>query len=263
MYELSQFLEVIFFVWIIIFFISLFSYKVRQVIFRGYSRKKIAIIWFAFCFILFSINQVLQLTDSYKEGERQALIVKQQKDLEKQEKGKQKIVEELQQNNPTAKFFDLKSQEEVNKIEAIYSSVGINVKEYADKQKYNQEYNKGVGTTVIYDKNYIATIAIVYDIKTKNISDIIVMSSKIYLLENGKVLHQIKDISVSNDEYYYIDNKTKEDIKKQLKSPDDAIISNNIYIGEDKKIHVDSTVKAKNSFGVYTLETFNSVYNRK
>lgn len=89
------------------------------------------------------------------------------------------------------------------------------------------------------------------------------MPSKIYLLENGKVLHQIKDISVSNDEYYYIDNKTKEDIKKQLKSPDDAIISNNIYIGEDKKINVDSTVKAKNSFGVYTLETFNSVYNRK
>jgi len=263
MYELSRFLEVVFFVWIIIFFISLFSYKVRQIIFKGYSRKKIAIIWFAFCFILISINQILQVTDSYKEGEQQALIIKQQKDLEKQEKDNQKTIEELQKNNPTAKFFDLKSQEEVNKIEAIYSSVGINVKKYADKQKYNQEYDKGAGGAIIYDKNYVATIAIVYDMETKNISDIIVMSSKTPLLEHGKILHQLKDVSVSNDEYYYVDDKTKNNIKKQLKSPDDAIISNDIYIGNDGKIHVDSTVKAKNSFGVYVLDTYHSTYNRK
>lgn len=263
MYELSQFLEVVFFVWIILFFISLFSCKIRQIIFKGYSRKKIAIIWFAFCFILISINQILQTTDSYKEGEQQALVVKQQKDLEKQEKDRQKATEELQKNNPTAKFFDLKSQEEVNKIEAIYSSVGIDVKEYADKQKYNQEYDKGTGEAIIYDKNYVATIAIIYDMETKNISDIIVMSSKIPLLEHGKVLHQLRDVSVSNDEYYSINDKVKDNIKKQLKSPDDAIISNDIYVGNDGKIHVNSTVKAKNSFGVYVLDTYNSTYNRK
>lgn len=262
MYELSQFLEVIFFVWIIIFFISLFNYKVRKVIFRGYPRKKIAIIWFAFCFILVNINQVLQITDSYKEGEQQALIIKQQKDLEQQQKNKQTIIEELQKNNPTAKFFDLKSQEELDKIEAIYSGVGINVKEYSTKQ-YNQEYDKGIGKAVIYDKNYIATILIIYDVETKNISDIIDMSSKIPLLEHGKVLHQLRDISVSNDEYYSINDKVKDNIKKQLKSPDDAIISNDIYIGDDGKIHVDSTVKAKNSFGVYVLDTYHSTYNRK
>lgn len=263
MYEISQFLEVVFFVWVILFFISLFSCKIRQIIFRRYSRKKIAIIWVAFCLILISINQVLQLTDSYKEREQQALIVKQQKDLEKQEKDKQKIIEELQKNNPTAKFFDLKSQEEVDKIETIYNSVGINVKEYAGKQKYNQEYDKGTGTAVIYDKNYVATIAVIYDMETKNISDIEIMSPKIFLLENGKVLHQLRDVSVSNDEYYFINDKVKDNIKKQLKSPDDAIIYNDIYIGGDGKIHVDSTVKAKNSFGVYVLDTYHSTYNRK
>lgn len=102
-----------------------------------------------------------------------------------------------------------------------------------------------------------------YDMETKNISDIEIMSPKIFLLENGKVLHQLRDVSVSNDEYYFINDKVKDNIKKQLKSPDDAIISNDIYIGGDGKIHVDSTVKAKNSFGVYVLDTYHSTYNRK
>lgn len=263
MYELYQFLAIFFFIWFILFFISLFNYKVRQKVFMGYSRKKITVIYFIVCFILLSISSLLQKTDSFKAGEQQALAVQHQKDLEQQEKDRQKAIEELQKNNPTAKFFDLKSQEEVNKIEAIYSSVGIDVKEYAGKQKYNQEYDKGAGATVIYDKNYVATIAVIYDVETKNISDIEIMSPKISLLRNGKVLHQLRDVSVSNDEYYSINDKVKDNIKKQLKSPDDAIISNDIYIGDDGKIHVDSTVKAKNSFGVYVLDTYHSIYNRK
>lgn len=40
MYELYQFLAIFFFIWFILFFISLFNYKVRQKVFMGYSRKK-------------------------------------------------------------------------------------------------------------------------------------------------------------------------------------------------------------------------------
>ena len=154
MYELYQFLAIFFFIWFILFFISLFNYKVRQKVFMGYSRKKITVIYFIVCFILLSISSLLQKTDSFKAGEQQALAVQHQKDLEQQEKDRQKAIEELQKNNPTAKFFDLKSQEEVNKIEAIYSSVGIKVNSYGDKFKYSDSDGSNRVDITAEDYNY-------------------------------------------------------------------------------------------------------------
>lgn len=95
MYELYQFLAIFFFIWFILFFISLFNYKVRQKVFMGYSRKKITVIYFIVCFILLSISSLLQKTDSFKADEQQALAVQHQKDLEQQEKDRQKAIEEL------------------------------------------------------------------------------------------------------------------------------------------------------------------------
>lgn len=170
----------------------------------GYSRKKITVIYFIVCFILLSISSLLQKTDSFKAGEQQALAVQHQKDLEQQEKDRQKAIEELQKNNPTAKFFDLKSQEEVNKIEAIYSSVGIKVNSYGEKFKYSDSDGSNRVDITAEDYNYPV--------------------------------------------YVDYNENTKE-------------IKNNIYIGDDEKIHIDSVVKARNSFGVYVTNEFHHTFD--
>lgn len=98
----------------------------------------------------------------------------------------------------------------------------------------------------------------------------LIRTDSIYLSEQSAIQHEI-DILIDklptekdkDNLYILLNDKVKDNIKKQLKSPDDAIISNDIYIGDDGKIHVDSTVKAKNSFGVYVLDTYHSIYNRK
>lgn len=258
MYELYQFLAIFFFIWFILFFISLFNYKVRQKVFMGYSRKKITVIYFIVCFILLSISSLLQKTDSFKAGEQQALAVQHQKDLEQQEKDRQKAIEELQKNNPTAKFFDLKSQEEVNKIEAIYSSVGIKVNSYGEKFKYSD--SDGSNRVDITAEDYNYPVYVDYNENTKEIKNIFMAGNK-YLLKNGQVINQISKYQLSNFQRIRIDNKATEIIKAHLKSPDDAEIKNNIYIGDDEKIHIDSVVKARNSFGVYVTNEFHHTFD--
>lgn len=251
MYELYQFLAVFFFIWFILFVVSLFNYKIRQKIFRGYSRKRITVIYFIVCFILLSFSSLIQKTNSFKEGEQQTLIVQQEKD-------KQKIIKELQEKNPTAKFFDLKSQEEVNKIEGIYSSVGIQVSSYGKKFPYPD--SDGSNRVDITAKDYPYTVYVDYNENTKEIKNIFMAGNK-YLLKDGQVIKPINKYQLSISQRNFIDSKVTDIIKDNLKSPNDAEIKNNIYIGDDEKIHVESKVRARNSFNAYVVEYFDYTFD--
>lgn len=251
MYEFTHILAIIFIIWIILYFVSLFNYKVRQKVFHGYSRKKITVIWFISCFVLINVLSLLHETNSYKIGEQQDLVIQ-------QEKAKQKSIKELQEKNPTAKFFDLKSQEEVNKIEAIYSSVGIEVNSYG--KKFQHSDSDGSNRVDIIAKDYPYAIYIDYNENTKEIKNIFMAGNK-YLLKDGQVIKTINKYQLSITQRNLIDNMVTDTIKDNLKSPNDAEIKNNIYIGDDEKIHVESKVRAKNSFNAYVVEYFNYTFD--